>query len=60
MSDFDTIPVRLPSGGTAIVQLPKVFTDKDAAHMSRLLAHYTEEAVARDNSPVGAQQEITK
>lgn len=42
MSDFDDIPIRLPSGARAIVRLPRPFTPKDAEHMMRFLAEYIE------------------
>jgi hypothetical protein len=40
VSDFDTIPVRLPSGSKAIVQLPRVFTLEDGVHLMDFLTAY--------------------
>jgi hypothetical protein len=54
MDDFDTIPVRLPSGTKAVVLLPRPFTPEDAEHMLKFLALYIEEA---DPSPLSKQEE---
>jgi hypothetical protein len=47
MDDFDTIPVRLPSGSKAIVQLPRPFTTADAVHLIRFLAQYHRRKIGR-------------
>lgn len=43
MSDYDDIPVRLPSGSKAIVRLPRPFTTEDAKHLMVFLANYIED-----------------
>jgi hypothetical protein len=43
MSEFDDIPIRLPSGTKAIVRLPRPFTTEDAQHLSKFLALYIED-----------------
>lgn len=57
MDDFDTIPIRLPSGQKAIVQLPRKFTLVDGVHLMNFLSMYIEENVeASTDSPVGAKE----
>ncbi|WP_341674995.1 hypothetical protein [Niveibacterium sp. SC-1] len=41
----DVIPVRLPSGTRAMVDLPVPFTQADFQHLHRILALYIEDAV---------------
>lgn len=57
MDDFDTIPVRLPSGTKAIVQLPRPFTLDDGVHLMNFLSLYLEEkqaaAVAKEGGAMG-------
>lgn len=60
MDDFDTIPVRLPSGGKAIVQLPRKFKLADGVHLMNFLSEYVEENVERapsNSSPAGAKEQ---
>lgn len=59
MDDFDTIPVRLPSGRKAVVLLPTVFTAQDAAHLTKFLALYTEESISAD-FPEAIKDDTTK
>jgi hypothetical protein len=54
MDEFDTIPVRLPSGTKAVVLLPRPFTIEDAEHMRKFLALYIEDAAP---SPQSKQEE---
>jgi hypothetical protein len=42
MDDFDTIPVRLPSGTKAVVRLPRPFTLEDGVHLMDFLSLYIE------------------
>jgi hypothetical protein len=46
--DFDDVPVRLPSGASALVRLPRPFTSADAEHLMRFLAAYIEDSVFPD------------
>jgi hypothetical protein len=39
----DIIPIRLPSGGKAIVRLPRPFTLADGVHLMNFLSEYIEE-----------------
>lgn len=41
-NERDLIPVRLPSGRKALVNLPRPFTASDAAHLANFLAEYVE------------------
>lgn len=45
---FDIIPIRLPSGTKAFVNLPRPFTVEDAAHFMLFLAEYIEQAQAEE------------
>jgi hypothetical protein len=51
-ADFDTIPVRLPSGTKAFVQLPRPFTLEDGVHLMNFLSEYIEGAECADPAPV--------
>jgi len=41
----DTIPVRLPSGSKAIIDLPRPFTVADATHLVAFLTQYIEDEI---------------
>lgn len=45
MMDRDVIPVRLPSGAKAIVDLPRPFTVADATHLVSFLTQYIEDEI---------------
>jgi hypothetical protein len=53
MDDFDTIPVRLPSGTKAIVKLPRVFTLEDGVHLMNFLSAYITD---KTGEPLRAQE----
>lgn len=50
----DVIPVRLPSGGKAIVQVPGKFTIADGVHLMNFLTEYLDERV--EGAPVAARE----
>jgi hypothetical protein len=54
MTEYDEIPIRLPSGTKAVVRLPRPFTLKDAMHMLDFLQLYIEEEVKPKAHLVGA------
>jgi hypothetical protein len=57
MDDFDTIPVRLPSGTKAIVQLPRPFTLADGVHLMNFLSLYIEENQGQGSANNSAEGE---
>lgn len=54
MMDRDIIPVRLPSGAKAVVDLPRPFTVADATHLVSFLTQYIEDEVHGPAPEVGA------
>lgn len=54
MDDFDVIPVRLPSGTKAIVQLPRPFTLEDGVHLMNFLSLYIEDKTKPEQGQQGA------
>jgi hypothetical protein len=42
-TEYDEIPVRLPSGTKAVMRLPRPFTSADARHLVLFLASYIED-----------------
>jgi hypothetical protein len=57
MDDFDTIPVRLPSGTKAIIKLPRPFTLADGVHLMNFLENYIEEKQGQDSANNSAEGE---
>jgi serine/threonine-protein kinase RIO1 len=56
--EYDTIPVRLPSGTKAFIRLPRPFTLKDGIHLMNFLGGYIEEVAPKDDAaPLSKQEE---
>ena len=56
MMDRDIIPVRLPSGAKAVVDLPRPFTVADATHLIAFLTQYIEDEVHGTAPEVGTER----
>lgn len=59
-SDYEEIPVRLPSGSKAVMRLPRVFTLEDGVHLMNFMSAYITDKTGDPLPADGAASHDTK